>query len=188
VDDLFQAAGDLQSLCHAQGWQFCFIGGLAVQRWGEPRETVDVDISLFTGFGEVDDFYEVLLEQFEPRIANAAAFAKERRVLLLRSRSGVGIDVSLAALPYEALVIQRASSFDYPRGITLLTCSAEDLIVLKAFAGRGRDWDDVERVIVRQTGKLDWVYIREQLRPLAELKDAPEIVDELESRRVEFEQ
>ena len=71
MDDLFQAAGDLQSLCHAQGWQFCFIGGLAVQRWGEPRETVDVDISLFTGFGEVDDYYEVLLEQFEPRIANA---------------------------------------------------------------------------------------------------------------------
>jgi len=177
----------LQSLCDAQGWQFCFIGGLAVQRWGEPRETVDVDISLFTGFGEVDDYCEVLLEQFEPRIANASAFAKERRVLLLRSRSGVGINVSLAALPYEALVIQRASSFDYPRGISLRTCSAEDLIVLKAFAGRGQDWVDVERIIVRQTGKLDWDYICEQLRPLAELKDAPEIVDQLETRRVEFE-
>lgn len=188
MDDLFQTASDVQALCQSYGWQFCFIGGLAVQRWGEPRETVDVDISLFTGFEEVDRYNEVLLQHFEARIYDAAAFAKERRVLLIRSSSGVGIDVSLAALPYESLVIQRSSYFDYPHGITLRTCSAEDLIVLKAFAGRGRDWDDVERVIVRQTGKLDWDYIREQLRPLAELKEAPEILDQLEARRVEFEQ
>jgi len=41
---------------------------------------------------------------------------------------------------------------------------------------------------VRQTGKLDWTYIREQLRPLAELKGMPEILDQLEQRRLEFEQ
>lgn len=40
---------------------------------------------------------------------------------------------------------------------------------------------------MRQTGKLDWDYIREQLRPLAELKDAPEILEQLETRRIEFE-
>jgi len=40
---------------------------------------------------------------------------------------------------------------------------------------------------VRQTGKLDWNYIRDQLGPLAELKEAPEILDELEGRRREFE-
>jgi hypothetical protein len=98
------------------------------------------------------------------------------------------LDVSLAALPYEALVIDRSSYFVYAPDVNLRTCSAEDLIVLKAFAGRGQDWVDVERIIVRQTGKLDWGYIREQLRPLAELKEAPEILDQLEARRVEFEQ
>jgi hypothetical protein len=187
VVDIFQTAADVQTLCRSEGWQFCFIGGLALQRWGYPRETVDVDISLFTGFGDVDRYNEVLLKHFEPRISDAAAFAKERRVLLIRSSTGVGIDVSLAALPYEALVIQRSSYFDYPPNIPLLTCSAEDLIVLKAFAERGQDWVDVEGVIVRQTGKLDWDYIREQLTPLAELKDAPGIIDQLESLRVEIE-
>lgn len=68
------------------------------------------------------------------------------------------------------------------------TCSAEDLVVLKAFAERGQDWVDVERIIVRQTGKLDWNYIGEQLRPLAELKGKPDILDQLERRRKEFEQ
>ena len=97
------------------------------------------------------------------------------------------LDVALAALPYEALVIERSSYFVYPPDISLRTCSSEDLIVLKAFAGRGQDWVDVERIIVRQTGKLDWTYIREQLQPLAELKETPEILDQLEGRRVEFE-
>jgi hypothetical protein len=41
---------------------------------------------------------------------------------------------------------------------------------------------------VRQTGKLDWNYIGEQLRPLAELKGKPDILDQLERRRKEFEQ
>jgi hypothetical protein len=60
-------------------------------------------------------------------------------------------------------------------------------VVLKAFAARAKDWLDVEGIIVRQTGKLDWPYIRGQLQPLAELKEAPEIMDELERRRLEFE-
>jgi hypothetical protein len=59
---------------------------------------------------------------------------------------------------------------------------------MKAFAARAKDWLDVEGIIVRQTGKLDWTYIRQQLHPLTELKEAPEIMDELDRRRVEFEQ
>ena len=187
MTEVIQAAAELQAICESHDWQFCFIGGVALQRWSEPRETVDVDLSLFAGFGDEQQFSDVLLKHFTARISEAAAFARERRVLLLRSKKGVGLDVALAALPYEALVIERSSYFDYPPGISLRTCSAEDLIVLKAFAGRGQDWVDVERIIVRQTGKLDWNYIREQLQPLAELKEAPEILDQLEARRIEFE-
>lgn len=187
MNDVIQAAAELQSVCQSQNWQFCFIGGLALQRWSEPRETVDVDLSLFAGFGDEQQFSDFLLKRFAPRIPDAAAFARERRVLLLRSTKGVGLDVALAALPYEALVIERSSYFVYPPDVSLRTCSAEDLVVLKAFAGRGQDWVDVERLIVRQTGKLDWDYIREQLEPLAELKEMPEILDQLAARRIEFE-
>jgi hypothetical protein len=187
VIEVIHAAGELQTVCLSQGWQFCFIGGLALQRWGEPRETVDADLTLLTGFGGEEPFIQILLQHFEARIPAAAQFARERRVLLLRSSKGVGLDVALGALPFEELVVQRSSLFDYPPKITLRTCSAEDLIVLKAFAARGQDWVDVERIIVRQTGNLDWTYILSQLRPLAELKEAPEIVDQLERRRREFE-
>jgi hypothetical protein len=39
------AAEQVQQLCQQHGWRFCFIGGVAVQRWGEPRLTQDVDLT-----------------------------------------------------------------------------------------------------------------------------------------------
>jgi hypothetical protein len=33
--------------------------------------------------------------------------------------------------------------------------------------------------VIRQKGRVDWDYIYNNLRPLAELKDAPELVDQL---------
>lgn len=156
-------------------------------RWGEPRVTVDADLILLTGYGRELEFVEPLLSQFAGRLPDAAAFALAHRVLLMQSSSGVGLDVSLGALPYEELVVERSSSFGYTPDVTLRTCSAEDLIVLKAFAGRGQDWVDVERVIARQSGRLDWTDIRSQLEPLAELKEEPEIVEQLETRRRRYE-
>lgn len=108
-------------------------------------------------------------------------------MLLLRSSSGVGLDIALGGLPFEESVVDRSSIFDYPPGIALRTCSAEDLIVMKSFAGRGQDWVDVERVIGRQYGRLDWDYIALQLIPLTELKGEPEILDRLERLRAQLE-
>jgi hypothetical protein len=187
VIEVIRAASRLQGLCQSEGWRFCFIGGLALQRWGEPRETVDVDLTLLTGFGGEEPFIQTLLGQFEGRVEDAAEFARVNRVLLLRADSGVGIDIALGGLPFEEAVVSRATGFLFPGNVSLETCSAEDLIVLKAFASRGQDWVDIEGVIVRQTGKLDWAYIDEQLGPLAELKEAPDILSELEKRRLEFE-
>ena len=41
-----------------RGWRFCFIGGLAVQKWSEPRVTDDVDLTLFTGLGTEAPFID----------------------------------------------------------------------------------------------------------------------------------
>jgi hypothetical protein len=63
VIEVIRAAAELQQVCEKQGWGFCFIGGLALQRWGEPRETVDVDLTLLTGFGNERPFVELLLRR-----------------------------------------------------------------------------------------------------------------------------
>ncbi|MGH7187430.1 MAG: DUF6036 family nucleotidyltransferase, partial [Pseudomonadota bacterium] len=72
----------------------------------------------------------------------------------------------------------RASEFDFGEA-RLLTCSAEDLVVLKAFAGRERDWADVESVVIRQSHSLDWPLVFEELAPLAEVRGGAEIAARL---------
>ena len=187
MNEVIRAAADLQAVCEAEHWRFCFIGGLAVQRWGEPRETVDVDLTLLTGFSHEDRFVSTLLERFEPRVDHAAAFARANRVLLLKSASGVGLDIALGGLPFEELAVSRATVFTFPPDVPLRTCSAEDLLVFKAFADRPKDWVDVDGIILRQTGTIDWDYVRLQLAPLVELKEAPAILEQLERRRVDLE-
>ena len=37
------------------------IGGIGLLRWGEPRFTREVDVTLLTGFGHEEDFIEPIL-------------------------------------------------------------------------------------------------------------------------------
>ena len=170
MNALFRVAVDIQALCEAQGWTCCVIGGLAVQRWGEPRQTRDVDLTLFTGLGREEQFVDPILTHYAPRLPDARRFALERRVLLVETASGVPLDISLGRLPYEGRVIERSSPWEVEPGATVVTCSAEDLLVLKAFAGRVQDWLDVEGVIVRQGPRLDRQQVLTELRPLLDLK------------------
>jgi hypothetical protein len=187
VIEVFKSAAAVQKICVEAGLKFCFIGALALQRWGEPRFTDDVDLTLFTGFGKEEGFIEVFLKHFTPRVDKAVEFALKNRVLLLKSDSGVGIDVALGGLPFEQHMVERATHFVFPPDIRLLTCSAEDLVVMKSFADRGQDWVDVDRVIVRQGEKLDWGYIYKNLKELLVLKEVPEILDRLKKLRAERE-
>ena len=174
------AAEDVQAFCQRRHWGFCFIGGVAVQRWGEPRLTQDVDLTLLTGFGREEDFIDPLLKAYSARRADAREFALAHRVLLLSTSSGVALDLALGAFPFEERTIDRSSPWLWMENRSLTTCSAEDLIVHKAFAGRDLDWGDVERALIRQCGKLNLAQIRSELKPLLELKGAIEALDQLE--------
>lgn len=179
MNPLFVAAAEIQNFLRQAGEQFCIIGGIALQRWGEPRFTRDVDLTILCPLGSESAAVDRVLSGFRPRIAEAREFALRNRVILLRSSADIPIDAALGALPYEQRCIERASEFDFGSGLNLLTCSAEDLVVLKAFASRPRDWLDVETVLVRQHRTLDWKLVFRELKPLAALRESPEIVDKL---------
>jgi predicted nucleotidyltransferase len=176
---VYQAAADLQRLCDEKGWRFCFIGGIAIQRWGEPRYTQDADLTLLTQFIDEEKYVDALLGIFPPRRPDARAFALQRRVLLIQHPNGVPLDVALGALPFEERSVERSSLWKAAVGCELRTCSAEDLIVHKAFAARGQDWADIERILQRQGPKLDMELVFKELQPLVELKEQPELLDQL---------
>lgn len=181
---LIKFAAEVQSFCEARGWKFCFIGGLAVQVWSEPRLTRDADLALLTGFSKEEPFVDDFLGWLQPRRAGAREHALKHRILLLQSDKNIELDVSLGALPYEELLVARSVVEELLPGVSLRICTAEDLIILKVFAARSKDWLDIEGVILRQgDDKLDWHYIHEQLPPLLELKEQPELMNELGALR-----
>ena len=85
---LLQAGARVQHTFERHGWRFCFIGGVANFRWGTPRLTDDLDLTLLTGFGAEASYTDALLSEFAGRIADAADFAARHRVVRLRTDDG----------------------------------------------------------------------------------------------------
>ncbi len=176
VNLLFEAAADIGRFFDSKGWRYCIIGGLAVQRWGEPRTTQDVDLTLLTGFGNEETFAREILTHYAPRISTALEFSLRSRVLLITMPNGAAVDVAFGALSFEEEMLARAVNFEFAPGLILPMCTAEDLLVSKAFAGRPHDWSDIEGIIKRQGKRLDHPYIFRQLELLCALKEDDEII------------
>ncbi len=184
---LIEAALEVQGALTAAGVRSCVIGGLAVQRWGEPRATQDVDFSVLAPVGEERHALDLLLGSFTPRRNDALAFAIANRVLLIQATNRVAVDVGLAGSDFEVEVLERSSSWSY-RGTTLMTCSAEDLVLYKLVAGRARDVADIEGIVRRQGAGLDVERIRRYGALFAELKENADLLRPFEqalSRAVE---
>jgi hypothetical protein len=181
VNPIYTAALELQGFCSQRSWRFCFIGAIAIQRWGEPRLTQDADLTLISGFGSEEPFVDALLQAFAARRSDAREFALRYRVLLMQAGNGVPLDVSLGAMPFEERAVERASGFHIGDGKALFTCGAEDLVVFKAFAGRDKDWLDIEGIALRQGDKLDRALVWREIEPLLELKQSPETAARLQA-------
>jgi hypothetical protein len=179
VNPIFAAAIDVERFCDSQGWRFCFIGALAVVRWGEPRLTQDVDLTILTGFGGEARYIDALLHRFHGRRDDARQFAVQYRVVLLET-GAVPVDVALGAMPFEERAVGRATTWSVSDEHTIHTCSAEDLVVFKAFAGRDQDWLDVEGVVLRQGKRLEAELILDELAPLLDLKGTTEDLTRVE--------
>lgn len=180
---LLEAAREIQDFCDSQGWRFCFIGGIAVQHWGEARLTRDADLTIFTGIGDEARYIDELLARFAARIDQARDFALRHRVLLLRSSNGVPLDVSLGALAFEEQAVDGASMQEIVAGHRLRLASPGSLVVFKAFADRPQDWLDLEGIIIRSGQQIDWAATQAQLKVLLELKEDLSALDRLVALR-----
>lgn len=178
---LFNAALELQDDLESKNLPFCFIGGLAVIRWGEIRLTNDIDITLLCGFGNEQELAQQVLKSFKPRISDPVSFAITNRVLLVTSSGGIQVDISLSGLEFEEAMIKRSTYFEMSQGVKLKTCTAEDLIVMKAFSNRPKDWNDIEGIVKRNTGALDTKFIMTQVRPFVKIKEDPRITSRLKT-------
>lgn len=87
------------------------------------------------------------------------------------SPGGVPIHGGLPDFDFERRVLERAALFPFSESILRRICSAEDLVVMKVFAGRIQDWEDLESILHRQS-RLDGNRIEVEATPLLEVIDA----------------
>ena len=175
MNALLDAAKEICDWLDSRAFRSCLIGGMAVQRWGEPRLTRDVDLTVMAEIGSEERIVDACLGGFAARIRDARSFALQNRVLLIRSSNAVDLDLALGASAFEIDSLDRATHHEFAPGYVLRTCSAEDLIVHKAVAGRPRDIADLQSIVRRQFANLDVPYIRRLLPIFAEIKNDPDL-------------
>jgi len=160
---IFEAAWEFHLFFEKNLIPYVIIGGVAVQRWGRPRMTTDVDFTISVPVENSESTIKLLISHFSPRYKDLFDFALKHRIVLLRASNGTGVDVSLALPGYEDQLIKRAVSFEIEPGKIIRLCSAEDLVIHKLVAGRVRDIEDVQSVIKRVRETLDVDYVRHWL-------------------------
>lgn len=168
------------------GVKYAIIGGMAVQYWGEPRFTQDIDLTVSAPLDDLEGFIQRILDHFAPRIDDALDFAKENRVVLVKSANDYPLDIALGLPGYEDEMLRRSVEYTIAPGKEVFICSAEDLIIHKAFASRAQDIRDIEGIVYRQLGGLDDDYIRRWLAEFSEIMGNPDLVELFEApwRRV----
>lgn len=155
------------------------VGGVAASLLGRPRLTADVDAVVLLEEDEWAPFVEAGADfDIVPRRADALAFARRARVLLRHEPSGIPLDVSLGALPFEKEMIARARLRRLGSlGIPLPR--PEDLVIMKAVAHRPRDAADIEAIIATNP-RIDVRRVRAVVREFAAVLEAPELSADLD--------
>jgi len=176
----FETAWRLHQFLTDRKIPYIIIGGIAVQRWGQPRLTRDVDLTILVPAGREEAVLGEILKSFPGRVEDALQFALVHRVLPVGLPGGSEADITLGLPGYEEGVMARAVDYDLGDGRAVRLCSAEDLIIHKALAGRPQDVLDIEGIVARQGAALDAAYVRRWLDELARLSDDPEVTARFE--------
>lgn len=168
----------LVTICHVLeggGIPYMVIGGLANAVWGEPRATLDIDITVWLPDAELPRLLDRLQADFQLLVTDPADFVAKTRVLPLKGSQGVGIDLIFGMLPFEEAAIRRAVPIRI-QDHDVKFCTAEDLILMKIISDRERDISDARGITMRNLTNLDLEYLEPRIRELSTLLERKEIV------------
>ena len=152
------------------------IGGQAVLLYGEPRLTRDIDVTLGVGTDRLPTVLHLLEEiPLRPLPEDPETFVGQTMVLpALHDATGVRVDLVFSWTQFERQALARAR-FVTLGGESVPFASPEDVVILKIFAGRPRDLEDVASIVQNQND-LDRTYIRRWLQEFDAVGDEPVFV------------
>lgn len=157
------------------------IGGVAASILGRPRMTRDIEALILLDEGDWGKFLASGRKfGFIPRLTDCLNFARKSKVLLVRHKpSGIDVDITFGALPFEKEAITRAVWLDIKK-VRLPLPTPEDLIIMKAIAHRPRDDADIESILDVHK-KLNLRKVRRLVKEFSNAIEMPEILGDLEN-------
>ena len=154
---LWPTLADATRMLESRGIPCALIGGLAVSLRGQPRMTVDVDLVILA---DVERALRLVREldstPFQPLFAGVEEVVSRSYILPIRHRStGIRVDLAIGMSGFERDAVGRATPVAIG-DLRVPVVSVEDLLVMKALAGRPQDDLDIRGLVAAQRDVIDW--------------------------------
>ena len=147
---------------------------------GRPRLTQDVDALVLLPEGEwAKALSSANNHGIVPRIEDPLGFARRSRMLLLtHTSSNINIDIALGGLSFEMEAVDRSQTHEM-NGFRLRLPTVEDLLIMKAFAHRPKDMEDIKGLLDANPG-ADLGIVRQWVREFATAMAMPDLLEDFE--------
>ena len=171
-------AEHLAARLEEDGFAYAIGGALALTAWSMPRDTKDVDLSVFAPDEELERVFDTF-ERAGVMVDRVEARKAVSRIGMFSGRSGrTNVDVFISDHPHFQEMKRRRRQHVFPSGNQVWVISAEDLCVMKLLYGRSKDVVDLERMFAIQRD-LDLEYIRGWLLKLPTSNRHVALLDDL---------
>ena len=154
---LWPTLADAVSLLESRGIPCAVIGGLAVSLRGQPRMTIDVDLVIQADLEDVLRLVRDLdTTPFAPLFPGVEEVVTTAFILPVRHRTtGIRVDLAVGLSGFEREAIARATRVSVGEA-TVPVVTVEDLLVMKALAGRPQDDLDIRGLLGVHRNNVDW--------------------------------
>ena len=177
----FELSEHIAARLDEDGLPYAIGGALALTAWSIPRDTKDVDISIFAADSDLPRVFDSL-ELAGVMIDRDDATKAVSRMGMFTARGGwTLVDVFMSDHPHFHEMQRRRQKRAVPSRAMLWFISAEDLCVMKLLYTRTKDVADLERMFAALP-ELDLAYVKAWLRKLPVGTRHMEILADLERR------
>lgn len=166
------------------GLRHALVGGLAVGIWGVPRATQDVDLFAELPVAKRSGVRNELVRldfdvpAMDEELESFGVFRS------LYRPTNVFVDIFDAQNPLGEALLDRRLQIQ-AEGRLRWSAAVEDLVLLKVFSDRPRDFEDLTKLIAIGAAKMDMTYIERWTHALDESIGCDEVSERLQRAKAE---
>lgn len=142
---------------------YVIIGGVAVDVWGKPRKTLDIDIVLLLRPEQYKEFLKAA-RKYQLNFSRTKVFSQLTKMGMCRLYyRQYHVDFIMGYSDFEQGIFKRRRKVKiFNRNIWVAT--PEDVILYKLLSARPIDLADIQNIAETQKGRLDKEYLRQHAR------------------------